>query len=387
MNFDEPEHIRLLRDMLEAFIARHMPREAARKWDREDTFPRAVLEQLAETGVMGLTIPADYGGTGPDILATMVTIEELSRRSLAIAVPYIMAACYAGMNIHASGTPEQKQEMLPKVAQGALLFAYGLTEPDVGADLASVRTRAEQRGERIVVNGRKRFTTGAAHADYIYTLVRTGPAEERYKNLSILLVPPTAKGVTLEPIEAIGLRGTGLYEVTFEDVELPLTAIVGGKEGWNKGWSQLAGPVLDVEKLEVAAMAVGLGRAALDDAWVYAHERQQFGKPIGAHQAVRHTLVEARVQVEAARLMVYRAAWLAGAGRPCGVESAMAKLYASEAVQAAILACQQRVMGAYGLVEGFDMERYARDILVFPVIGGSSAIQKNNIANRLGLPR
>ena len=387
MNFEDAEHIALLRRTLEKFVEDHMPRAEAARWDREDDFPRALLAKLAELGVMGLTIPEVHGGSGPDILATMVTIEELSRRSLAIAVPYIMAACYGGMNIVASGSEEQKRTLLPRLARGEMLFAYGLTEPDIGADLASVRTRAERRGGTVVVDGRKRFSTGARHADFIYTLLRTGPAEARYKNLSILLIPPTAKGITLEPIEAIGMRGTGLYEVTFENVEVPIANVVGGEEAWDKGWSHLAGPVLDVEKLEVAAMAIGIGRAAVDDAWAYAQERQQFGKAIGAHQAVRHALVDAKTEVEAARLLVYRAAWLADNGKPCGVESSMAKLYASEAVQRAVLTCQQKVMGAYGLVEGFDMERYARDILVFPVVGGSSAIQRNNIANRLGLPR
>lgn len=387
MDFDDPEHIRMLRTSLEKFVEERMPRAEAARWDREDRFPREVLAGLAELGVVGLTIPEAHGGSGPDILATMVVIEELSRRSLAIAVPYIMASCYGGMNILASGSPQQKAELLPKLARAEILFAYGLTEPDVGADLASVKTRAERDGDAIVINGRKRFSTGAGIADYIYTLLRTGPAEDRYKNLSIVLIPPTAPGVTLQPIEAIGMRGTGLYEVTFENVRLPVSNLVGGEAAWNKGWSHLAGPILDVEKLEVAAMAIGIGRAALDDAWAYAHQRQQFGKAIGAHQSVRHTLVDARTSLDAARMMVYRAAWLADQQRPCGVESSMAKLFACETVQKIVLDCQQRVLGAYGMVEGFDMERYARDILVFPVVGGSSAIQRNNIANRLGLPR
>ncbi|MDH3690456.1 MAG: acyl-CoA dehydrogenase family protein, partial [Gammaproteobacteria bacterium] len=160
----------------------------------------------------------------------------------------------------------------------------------------------------------------------------------------------------------------------------------GGEQSWNGGWSMLAGSVLDVEKLEVAAMALGVARAAVDDAWSYAQERQQFGKPIAAHQSIRHMLVDAKTKLEAVRMMVYRAAWLADQQRPCGVESSMAKLYVCDTAEEIVLTCQ-RVMGAYGVVHGFDMERYARDILVFPIVGGSSAIQKNNIANRLGLPR
>ena len=386
MNFDDPEHIVLLRRTLERFVEEHMQRPAAAKWDKEDHLPDEVFEKLTALGVMGLTIPTCYGGSGRDILATMVVIEELSRRSLAVAVPFIMTTCYGGMNMLAAGSKEQKAEFLPLLACGKIKFAYGLTEPDVGGDLASVSTRAERTGDKIVVNGAKRFCTGAAVADYIYTLVRSDKNAPRYKNLSLLLIPPTTPGVSMQPMGGTGMRGSGLYDVRFEQVELDASAIVGAEEGWNRGWSLLSGPALDVEKLEVAAMAVGLARGALDDAWQYASERKQFGKPIGAHQAVRHRLVDARTRWEAARLLLYRAATLADTNQPCGVESSMAKLYACEAAQQTALDCQ-RVMGAYGLVEGFDMERYVRDLLLFPIVGGSSEMQKNNIANRLGLPR
>lgn len=140
MNLDEPEHIRMLRSSLQRFVEEHMPRAEAARWDRDNIFPREVFDHLADLGVMGLTVPEEYGGSGRDILATMVVIEELSRRSLAVSVPYIMAACYAGMNILECGSETQKRELLPEIAAGRMLFAYGWTEPDVGADLASVRT-------------------------------------------------------------------------------------------------------------------------------------------------------------------------------------------------------------------------------------------------------
>ena len=386
MDFREPEHVTQLRESLRRFVADEMPREAAQRWDKNDEFPRAAFEKLVALGVTGLTVPEEYGGHGPDITATMATIEELSKRSLAMAVPYIMCACYAGMNIMAAGSPRQKKELLPRVANGTLLFAYGLTEPDAGADLASVRTRATRKGDTLIVNGAKRFCTGADQADYIYALLKSDADAPRYKNLSFVLVPTKAKGVTITRMDGIGMRGMGLTDVVLEDVEVPAANIIGEEAGWNQGWPMLAGPALDVEKLEVAAMALGLATAALDDAWAYAHERKQFDKPIGAHQSVRHMLAEAKTKLLAARLVLQQASWLADTNKPCGVESSMAKLFLCEAAEEIILSCQ-RVMGAYGCVAGVDMERYVRDILIFPIAGGSSAIQKNNIANRLGLKR
>ncbi|MGH6953817.1 MAG: acyl-CoA dehydrogenase family protein [Alphaproteobacteria bacterium] len=386
MNFDEPEHIGLIRDSLRRFVEREMPREAARVWDLEDRLPSAIADRLAGLGVMGLTVPETYGGQGRDIHAALAVIEELSKRSLALAVPYIMSAFYGGMNILAAGSERQKRTLLPALAAGRMRFAYGLTEPDVGADLASVTTRAERRGERVIVNGRKRFCTGAAIADFIYTLVKSDPARGRHENLSFVLVPPAAKGVTLERMDALGMRGGGIYEVILEDVEVPAENVVGEDAGWNRGWEMLAGPALDIERLEVAAMALGIAEAATADAWAYAQERRQFGKPIASHQAVRHALADARTKLLAARLVLYQAAWLANRDQPCGIESSMAKLFVCESAEEVVLACQ-RVMGAYGLVKGFDMERYARDILLFPIVGGSSHIQLNNIANRLGLPK
>ncbi|MDH3690039.1 MAG: acyl-CoA/acyl-ACP dehydrogenase, partial [Gammaproteobacteria bacterium] len=225
MDFDDPEHISLLRDSLARFVEAEMPRQAAARWDRDDVYPRDVVNKLAELGLMGLTVPQQYGGSGPDILATMVTIEELSRRSLAVSVPYIMAACYGGMNILAAGSEEQKRTLLPKLANGDMLFAYGLTEPDIGSDLAEVRTRAERHGDQVIVNGAKRFCTGAEIADYIYTLVRSDAQAPRHQNLSLLLISPKATGVSIERLEAIGLRGPNLCEVTFEDVAIPVANI------------------------------------------------------------------------------------------------------------------------------------------------------------------
>ena len=378
MNFDEGEVVASLREALGRFIEKEMPRSAAADWDARNHFPRDVFRKLADLGVMGLTIPEEYGGVGRDIFATMVVIEELSRRSLAVSVPYIMAACYAGMNIEECGTEAQKREILPKIVTGDMLFAYGLTEPDAGADLASVKTRAERHGDVIRVNGAKRFCSGAAIADYIYALVRTGPEAERHRNLSFVLIPPTAKGVTITKIEAMGMKGAATTDVSFDDVEVPIENLVGGEAAWDKGWPMLVGPGLDVEKLEVAAIGIGIARAALDDAWAYAQERRQFGRRIGEFQSIQHKLADMQTQIHAARLTLYHAAWLANQRRPCSSETSMAKLFATEVSKTVALECQT-ILGAYGYVKDFDAERYVRDALLMPIIGGSSAVQRGNI--------
>lgn len=386
MDYQENEQITQLRDMLRRFVAKEMPRDLAAKWDRENHFPRDVLAKLGELGLMGLTVPEEQGGAGRDIVATMVVIEELSKRSLAVSVPYIMSACYAGMNLAECGDARQKAELLPRVAGGSLLFALGWTEPDIGADLASVRTVARREGDSIVLNGEKRFCSGAAFADYIYVLARTGPAEDRYKNLSFVLVPPDTPGVSISKIDALGMKGAATTDVALADVRVPIGNLMGGEESWNQGWSMLAGPGLDVEKLEVAAIGIGIAQAALDDAWDYAHQRVQFGKPVAQYQSIQHKLADMAMRVHSARLMLYHAAAMANGHQPCSMETSMAKWHASEVAKAVALECLT-IHGAYGYVKDFDVERYVRDALLMPIIGGSSAIQQNNIYKAMARAR
>jgi alkylation response protein AidB-like acyl-CoA dehydrogenase len=382
---DEPDHIGELRRQLRRLVDEHAPRDKRREWDRNHTFPRDLYRRLADMGVMGLTIDEAYGGAGEDIVAAVAVVEELSRAGAFLAGPYIHTAFYGGMNVSENGSEAQKRLLLPRLARGEITFAYGLSEPNVGGDLASVETRAERQGDRIVVNGAKRWCTGADFADYIYCLVRSGPAEDRYRNLSFLLVPTDAPGLTLQPIEHVNLRYTLSSDVYFDDVSLPQDAIVGGEAMWNQGWRMLAGRALDVEKIEVAAATFGIAQAALEEAWVYAETRVQFGKPIAAHQAIRHKLVTARTRLQACRHMLYHAAWLANEGLPCAAETSMAKLFCADNGVEIALACQQ-VMGAYALSDGYDMERHVRDLLGMPIVGGSSDMQRNNLANiwRLG---
>jgi len=345
---DESEHIGLLRETLRRFVAEEMKPEWVREWDREHRFPPELFRKLADLGVCGLTIEEEHGGAGRDLVAAVAVIEELCRAGSFAAGPFIHCAFYGGMNISENGSPKQKRELLPKLAR------------------------------------MKRWCTGAEFADYIYCLVQSDADGERYRDLSFILVPTDLPGIEIQPIEHTNLRYTLSSDVAFDNVEVPIDLVVGGEEGWNQGWRMLAGRALDVEKLEISAVTFGIAQAAVEEAWAYAQQRIQFGKPISGHQAIRHSLVEARTRLEACRHMLYHAAWLANEGRPCSVEASMAKLFVADTAVEIVLACQ-RVMGAYGLCEGHDMERHVRDVLGMPIVGGSSNIQKNNIANRLGL--
>lgn len=386
MDFSESEETEALRDLVVRFLEREVPPELAAKWDREDHIPREMIKRLAELGLTSLTVPEEYGGMGRDVIGIVTAIYLLAKRSPALAGLLIMNACYGSLNIAESGTQEQKERFLPGLCAGEILFAYGLSEPDVGADLASVQTRAEIRGGQVVINGYKRWCSGAVFSDYIFMLVRSGDPDARYRNLSVVLVPPGRPGITLEQIGTLGVHGIPTNDVILEDVAVPLDNIVGGEAMWNRGWELMAGPGLEVEKLETPALALGVAEAALDEAWQYAQERKQFGKAICAQQSIRHVLAEAQTKLQACRLMLQSAAWKVQQGLPSAVDTSMAKLFISDTAVEIVLECQ-KVLGAYGYAHGFAMERYVRDVLVMPIWGGSSAIQKNNIANFLRLPK
>jgi len=378
--------IQALRMAVRAALDVHATPRMVEEWDVSHGTPRSVITELAKLGVCGVTIPPEYGGAGREVLAALAVVEEIGRRSHSLAGMYWAHVAYVGLNISAAGTQEQKRRFLPAAAQGRMLFAYGLSEPNVGGDLASVETTADRHGDTLVVNGAKRWTSLADIADYIYALVRTGPSDERRRNLSFVLIPTDAPGVEITPIRTMGDAGVSHCDVRLTDVRVPVENVVGGEARWNDGWSLLTGPALEIEKLGIPAMALGIAGAAVDEAWEYSQQRTQFGQRICAHQAIRHTLADARTKLHACRLVLQHAGELVEKGQPSGVETAMAKLFVADTAKDIVLACQQ-VMGAYGYAHGFGMQRYVRDVLALPIVGGSSAIQRNNIVNLLKLPR
>lgn len=386
VDFSEPEHIGMLRETVRKFLARETTPEMISGWDKEDAIPVEMHRKLGELGLCALMVDEEYGGTGRDVVAMVAVIEELAKASMTYSGMYISTVCYGGMNISASGTEEQKQRLLPDIAEGKLLFAYGLSEPDVGADLPSVKTRAERRDDQVVINGTKRWCSSADVADYIIVLLKSDSEAPRYRNLSFVLVPPNTPGVSITKVATMGCRGNATCDVNFDNVVVPFDNVLGGEAGWNNGWAQLAGPALEAEKLEVPALALGVGEAAMAEAWQYAQERRQFGQRISGFQSIRHMLADCKTRLQACRLMLYWAAWLVETGAPASAETSMAKLFVTDTCRDVVLKCQQ-VLGAYGYAEGFAMERYVRDIIVTPIFGGSSAVQLNNIANRLNLAK
>ncbi len=383
----EPEHITMLRETVRRFAKKELTDDKLRAWDKACEVPMDVFHRFAETGACGVTIDEEYGGSGRDLVAAVAIIDELARYGAAIAGPFIHCAFYGGVNISENGSLKQKQELLPKLARGELLMAYGLSEPNVGGDLAAVETTAKLSEDKntVTINGTKRWCTAARIADYVICLVRSDDESKKYKNLSMVMVPLDTPGIDIVDLDHIGLRYAKTTDVIFTDVEISADHILGGIDGWNKGWNMLASEALDVEKLEITGVALGVATAAVEDAWAYSQERKQFGKPISSHQSVRHDLVEARTKLQACRHMLYHAAFLAQNRLPCSVETSMAKLFVGDTALDIVLKCQQ-VMGAYGCVSEYAMERHVRDIMVMPIVGGSSKIQKNNIAGRLRLP-
>lgn len=387
MDFDEPEEFEMLRTSVRRFLDRECPLEKIAEWERGNNMPRDIVRKMADAGFLGLTIPEAYGGQGRQVLMMTIVIEEMAKRSKMVSGIYALSAGYGSLNIALEGTQQQKDYFLPKLLSGDLLFSGGFSEPNVGADLASVETRATRDGDRVIINGAKRWNTGGLIADYIYALVRSGPADERRRNLSFIMIPTDAPGVEIRAIECMGCEGLATTDVTLTDVDVPFDLVVGGEAGWNNGWAMLTGSALEVEKIAPTITAVGVAAAAVEEAWAYSQERRQFGKLICGHQAVRHVLADVQTKLQACRQMAYRAAWLVENERDSAVATSMAKLFCAENCRDIVIACQQYVMGAYGYAKGFQMERYVRDILSSPIAGGSTAIQRNNVANLLGLAK
>jgi alkylation response protein AidB-like acyl-CoA dehydrogenase len=239
----------------------------------------------------------------------------------------------------------------------------------------------------VIVNGAKRWITGASISDYILALVRSGPVENRRRNLSFVIIPTKSRGVTVTDIPTMGSNGVPTCDITFDNVAIPMANVVGGEQGWNDGWRMLAGPALELEKLSPLSAALATAECALNEAWEYSQQRRQGGKLICGHQSVRHVLADAQTNLEACRIMAMKAAWAVENQRPSAAITSMAKLFVTETAKEIVLNCQQYVMGAYGYGQGFRMEQLVRDALLYPIVAGSSGIQKNNIAQIMGLPR
>ncbi len=346
-------------------------------------FPTDIVAELGQMGLLGIPFPEEEGGAGLDTLAYAIAIEELSRvwGSLGIIVA---AHTSLGCNpLHIAGTDQQKQRYLVPMAAGQVLGAYGLTEPEAGSDSGGTRTNARFENGRgngsWVINGAKRFITNAGQAGTYIVTARTGERDDGSPEISAFIVESSTPGFVVGRLEEkLGLHASATGELLFEDCRVPAENMLGERgEGW-----KIFLKTLDGGRISIGAMALGLSQAALDASTVYARERKQFGRPIGSFQGVAFMIADMATEVEAARALVYRAAWLKDQGRDYGTAAAQAKLFASEVSQR-VTNMGIQIHGGYGYVEEYKVERFMRDAKLTEIGEGTSQIQRLVIGRKV----
>ncbi|MGO4889121.1 acyl-CoA dehydrogenase [Anaerobacillus sp. MEB173] len=347
--------------------------------EETEEFPRQIIKEMAELGLMGVPISEEYGGAGMDFISYIIAINELSKVSATVGVILSVHTSVGTNPILYFGNEEQKQKYVPKLASGEYLGAFGLTETSAGSDAASLRTTAVKKDGHYVLNGSKIFITNAGEADTYVVFARTNPEDTSSKGVSAFIVEKDTPGFTVGKKERkMGLHGSNTNELIFDNCIIPAENLL-GEEGMG---FKIAMANLDVGRIGIAAQALGIAEAALEAAQQYAKERKQFGKPIGAQQGLGFKLADMATAVEAAKLLVYRAAFLRSQGLPCGKEAAMAKLFASKtAMDVAIEAVQ--VFGGYGYTKEYPVERYFRDAKITQIYEGTSEIQRLVIGKHL----
>ncbi|PKN91773.1 MAG: acyl-CoA dehydrogenase [Chloroflexi bacterium HGW-Chloroflexi-6] len=379
MNFDLTDEQRMWQKAVHNFVAAEV-QSRAREVDETSTFNWQAVHKMGPLGLLGLSIPEEYEGAGMDALSAAIAIEELGWGcgSTALAL-----AAHNGLGtapLAAFGSEALKQRWLPLVASGrGKLGALALTEPGAGSDLqGGVRTKAEIDGDEWVINGSKMWCTNASIAEYIITLARTEPTSGSH-SLSMILVPTDTPGLTIHPAEKkMGLKGSPTHAVTYENVRVPLENLI-GKQG--RGLQQTLS-TLDGGRISIGALSVGLAQAAYEAAIDYAKQRQTFGKPIAEHQAIQFMLADAATEIDSARLMVYRAAWLKQEGRPYTREAAMAKLFATETGERVARNAIQ-IHGGMGYSSQYPVERIYRDARLMTIGEGTSEINRMVIARQI----
>jgi alkylation response protein AidB-like acyl-CoA dehydrogenase len=371
-----PQHQEIRRTVREFAEGRIAP--VADELERKGEFPHEIIREAASLGLLGVPYPEDVGGTGLDSLAYAITIEELSRVSGSVGI-IVSAHTSLGCNpLYLAGTDEQRERYLRPLASGQKLGAYGLTEPSAGSDSRGTRTRAHRDGDCWVLNGSKRFITNAGVADiYIVTAVTDREAETG--KISAFIVEADAPGFSIGRMEEkMGLHASNTGELLFDDCRIPVDNLLGQEGEGDKLFLR----TLDGGRIGIGAMALGLAQAAFEAASAYAKTREQFGKPIAAFQGVAFVIADMATELDAARLLVYRAAWLKDQGKPFSTEAAMAKLFASEMASRVTNAAIQ-VHGGYGYITEYKVERYLRDAKLTEIGEGTSQIQRLVIARNL----
>jgi alkylation response protein AidB-like acyl-CoA dehydrogenase len=345
-------------------------------WDREHSFPRELYGKLNDAGIMGIIVPEEYGGVGADYVSYALAIEELARvdAGAAVTVSVHSMICSAVVKL---GNDEQKRYWLPKLASEDVLAGFALTEPDAGSDAAAIRASAKRSGDGYVLNGRKQWCTNGSYAGVIMGMFRTGASGA--KGVSAFLIDGASPNVTIEKVtEKLGIHTSNTCDVAFDDVAVPGNALLGA-EGDGFGSAMTA---LTSGRIGIAAQATGILAACLDESIAFAKERSAFGRSIGAFEGVSFKVAQMAMDLDAARLLVYKAAALADAGKPFTVEASKAKLFASTAARKHAAEALQ-IHGGYGYTKEFPVERHYRDAKITEIYEGTSEIQQLIISRSL----
>ncbi|AWV02224.1 acyl-CoA dehydrogenase [Burkholderia sp. JP2-270] len=371
------EDQRMIRDAARAFATEMLAPNAA-QWDHDAQLPDAVVAQLGELGLLGMIVPQELGGSYTDYVAYALAMEEIAAGD---------AACATLMSVHNSvgcgpilgfGTPAQKERWLADMASGRVIGAFCLTEPQAGSEANNLRTRAELRDGKWVLNGAKQFVTNGQRAGVAIVFAMTDP-EAGKRGISAFLVPTDTPGFIVgKPEKKMGIRASDTCAITFENCAIPEENLLGNRgEGLKIALSNLEGG-----RIGIAAQALGIARAAFDKARRYAGERVQFGKPIAEHQAIQQKLADMATQINAARLLVHHAAKLRTAGLPCLSEASQAKLFASEMAER-VCSDAIQIHGGYGYLVDYEVERHYRDARITQIYEGTSEVQRMVIARQL----
>jgi alkylation response protein AidB-like acyl-CoA dehydrogenase len=377
MDLELPDDIAALKETVRQFCEERV-KPHAQRWDREERFPAEVVAELGQLGLLGIRIAEEYGGSGLGHLAVAAVVEELGRHDGSLALTVASHNGLGTSHLRLFGTEAQKRAYLPRLATGEALGAWALTEPGSGSDAAAMKTTAVRRGDGWLLNGSKMFITQGSVGQIFVVLAVTAP-EQRQKGITAFVLEKGLRGFSQRPIHGkLGMRSSDTAELLLEDVEVPDSQRLGEV---HRGFVDTM-KILDGGRITIGALAAGLGRGALEESTRYARERTAFGQPIGGFQAIQWMLADVRTEIDAARLLVYRAACTADGGAPYGREASMAKLFASEA---ATRACNKAVQihGGYGYTRDFPVERYLRDAKLCEIGEGTSEIQRTIIAKDL----
>ena len=377
MDFDLSDEHQLLRRTVREFAEQRIA-PVAEELDREHRFPYDIVAEMAELGLMGIPLPEEYGGSGGDTLGYAIAVEELTRVDSSVAITLAAHTSLGTMPIFLFGTEEQKREWLPDLASGRRLGAFGLTEAGAGSDAAATRTSAELREGEWIVNGSKIFITNAGTdiTACVTITARTGEDE-----ISNVIVPNGTPGYEISaPMRKMGWHASDTRELSFRDCAVPEGNLLGER---GAGFRQFL-EILDGGRISVAAMGLGLAQGAYDLAVAYAKEREQFGQPIVRFQAIHFQLADMATEIEAARALVYKAAWLKDRERPFAGAAAMAKLYTGE-LSHRVVGQALQIHGGYGYMDEYAISRLYRDQKVLEIGEGTNEVQRMVIARHLGL--